>query len=177
MAKRARSLSSTRLQRTAGNSLRSMRRILNCTGQHRRKCAVCWTGKTSKTDALKEIGRKLSTKKTASMCVIGKDMDTSYFTITKSPPPKPPPKRNRTVGNGWDNFVQLTQRMAQRLGRKRIRSHRIQQFTLQRKVLITRRSQVQVLSPQPPNRSTEWLTGFFVKKSGLFCKRNRLCRR
>ena len=35
-------------QDTAGNSLRSMRPILNCTGRHRRKCAVCWAGRSSR---------------------------------------------------------------------------------------------------------------------------------
>ena len=33
---------------TVGNSLRSMRRILSCTGRHKQKCAVCWAGRSSR---------------------------------------------------------------------------------------------------------------------------------
>lgn len=40
-------LSSIRRRSTAGNSLRSMRPTLNCTGLHKRKCALCWAGRSS----------------------------------------------------------------------------------------------------------------------------------
>ena len=36
-----------RRRSTAGNSLRSMRPTLNCTGLHKRKCALCWAGRSS----------------------------------------------------------------------------------------------------------------------------------
>ena len=47
MPKPAQSLSSIRRRSTAGNSLRSMRPTLNCTGLHKRKCALCWAGRSS----------------------------------------------------------------------------------------------------------------------------------
>ena len=47
MPKPAQSLSSIRRRSTAGNSLRSMRPTLNCTGVHKRKCALCWEGRSS----------------------------------------------------------------------------------------------------------------------------------
>ena len=47
MPKPVRSLSSIRRRSTAGNSLRSMRPTLNCTGLHKRKCALCWAGRSS----------------------------------------------------------------------------------------------------------------------------------
>ena len=39
-----------------------MRPTLNCTGLHKRKCALCWAGRSS-LDVLKEEGRKLTAKK------------------------------------------------------------------------------------------------------------------
>ena len=47
MPKPAQSLSSIRRRSTVGNSLRSMRPTLNCTGLHKRKCALCWAGRSS----------------------------------------------------------------------------------------------------------------------------------
>ena len=47
MPKPVRSLSSIRRRSTAGNFLRSMRPTLNCTGLHKRKCALCWAGRSS----------------------------------------------------------------------------------------------------------------------------------
>ena len=47
MPKPVQSLSSIRRRSTAGNSLRSMRPTLNCTGLHKRKCALCWAGQSS----------------------------------------------------------------------------------------------------------------------------------
>ena len=43
----AQSLSSIRRRSTAGISLRSMRPTLNCSGLHKRKCALCWAGRSS----------------------------------------------------------------------------------------------------------------------------------
>ena len=41
-----------------------MRPTLNCTGLHKRKCALCWAGQSSpKWMVLKEEGRKLTAKK------------------------------------------------------------------------------------------------------------------
>ena len=37
---------------------------MNCTGLHKRKCALCWAGQSPpKMDVLKEEGRKLTAKK------------------------------------------------------------------------------------------------------------------
>ena len=47
MPKPVQSLNSIRRRSTAGNSLRSMRPTLNCTGLHKRKCALCWAGRSS----------------------------------------------------------------------------------------------------------------------------------
>ena len=64
-------------------------------------------------------------------------------------PPKLPPKRKITIDTQGDNVVWFTQNRPCVMGRLPTKWHKITQITIYRWFLITRRSQVQVLSPQP----------------------------